>query len=249
MEIGKKLGINEAAVANIVQNKLNLDRKKDYRISEKDLEFITQNYLTMEHEDIGKQIGKTRAAVQLILSKRKLKKREFWTEKETQFLKENYQLLPTRELASQLNKTKRAVEHARNNLGLSGLKNTNIELLVEEFFKSEKLDYKCQVKIWKYRVDFIIDKLIIEAYGSYWHCDPRLYPDGPKYTSQKDCVRRDALRIPYLQSKGYHILILWEKDIHENFERVKQLILASYNRAKSVEVSTRDNTEVITSIA
>lgn len=58
---------------------------------------------------------------------------------------------------------------------------------------------------------------IIEIYGTYWHCDPRKY-DSTFYNRSikmkaSDVWNRDEKRKLFLESLGYTVKVLWEKDL------------------------------------
>lgn len=62
-------------------------------------------------------------------------------------------------------------------------------------------------------VDFLLsDGRILEVNGTYWHTDPRAYPDGPIYASQKRTLKRYEKKARLLRSFGKTVLELWEDD-------------------------------------
>lgn len=91
--------------------------------------------------------------------------------------------------------------------------------------------------------------------GSYWHCDIKLYPDGPKYSLQKVNLVRDAARKKRLLLLGYSIIYIWEYDIEHFYEETKKSLyvvldsnILENNKPISVEL-LRDNTEITRLIA
>ena len=68
--------------------------------------------------------------------------------------------------------------------------------------------------------DIIIDNIIIEFYGDYWHMNPKKYnvDDINKNTqlSAKTIWQKDRKRNFYLQSLGFIVLIAWEDDYRNN---------------------------------
>ncbi|MGL6081352.1 MAG: hypothetical protein ACRC4N_02445 [Gammaproteobacteria bacterium] len=76
----------------------------------------------------------------------------------------------------------------------------------------------------KYYVDFYLPdhKAIIEVYGDYWHVNPDVYDisnnDSSKkrlHQNQRDFVdsKRDEIRVRELESYGYKVYVIWEKEI------------------------------------
>lgn len=53
----------------------------------------------------------------------------------------------------------------------------------------------------------------IEVNGTYWHTDPRFYPNGPIHASQKRTAENDARKVQFLSSLGIPLVIIWEHDI------------------------------------
>lgn len=104
---------------------------------------------------------------------------------------------------------------------------TNETLLKEKRSKLEESlipylpDYKNNIRISKYTVDFVNEttKHIIEVYGDYWHCNPSIYPDDfhHHHFNMPAIDRRkiDADRVKYLESLGYDVTIVWESNLQE----------------------------------
>lgn len=93
------------------------------------------------------------------------------------------------------------------------------------------LGFEQNKRIHKYTVDFINDKekLIIEIYGDYWHCNPTLYKADYINVSIDMTAQEkwdyDFQRINNIQSFGYTCLIFWEQDLNkQGFEIVKSAI-------------------------
>lgn len=60
-----------------------------------------------------------------------------------------------------------------------------------------------------------VHKVAIEVNGTYWHCDPRVYKDGPQYTTQRRNIRSWNRKMRYCEQLGIHVIVLWEKDLRE----------------------------------
>ena len=72
----------------------------------------------------------------------------------------------------------------------------------------------------KWEFDFMIknSNILLEVQGDYWHCNPRVYKDGPINEWQKYSRRRDYMKRKYAKNKNYKLIYVWEKDINENNE-------------------------------
>lgn len=76
-------------------------------------------------------------------------------------------------------------------------------------------------------VDFLLEnKVILEVNGSFWHADPRLYPDGPKKPSQRKTVANDKRKAKILKELGYSLIVIWEIDIRENPQNAVSMLLS-----------------------
>lgn len=79
-----------------------------------------------------------------------------------------------------------------------------------------------QVKILNdvFNVDIIFENKIIEYYGDYFHCNPKVYNET--YFNKKlnlfakDKWKKDLDRKELLEKNNYKVLIIWEKDYNED---------------------------------
>jgi DNA mismatch endonuclease Vsr len=73
--------------------------------------------------------------------------------------------------------------------------------------------------------DFYIPEYntIIEVDGDFWHCNPIKFPE-PQYESQKKNLIRDKEKNEWAINNGYKIIRIWENDINNNIQQVKQIL-------------------------
>ena len=89
---------------------------------------------------------------------------------------------------------------------------------INEFFE-EKVTLKINTR-WFF--PDIIDqkrKLIIEFFGDYWHQNPSIFSENSSFLfglTSKDVWASDDERIKTLETQGYKIIIIWEKEFKEN---------------------------------
>jgi len=82
-------------------------------------------------------------------------------------------------------------------------------------------DYENNIQVSYYTVDFINKSTnhIIEIYGDYWHCNPKIYKEDYIHPylkiSAQEKQKLDSERIKYLEQKGYSVTIVWESDLDE----------------------------------
>lgn len=63
-------------------------------------------------------------------------------------------------------------------------------------------------------VDFYLpdQKVVVEVNGTFWHADPRVYPQGPVHFSQIRTCSRYARKQAYLKQQGLTLVEVWELD-------------------------------------
>lgn len=65
--------------------------------------------------------------------------------------------------------------------------------------------------------DFVLDgRIVLEVNGSFWHADPRSYPDGPAYPSQLRTATAYAKKKDALAVLGIPLVEVWEADLTDN---------------------------------
>lgn len=109
--------------------------------------------------------------------------------------------------------------------------NTGIQILVNDFLNELDINYKNEKGFIHFAVDnYLIDfNLIIEVMGSYWHCDHRIY-NNINYEMQVNRIRMDKIKHTFLlKNYGIETLYLWEKDIENDPQLCKNLILHYVN--------------------
>lgn len=71
--------------------------------------------------------------------------------------------------------------------------------------------------------DFLYDnKKIIEFNGDYWHKNPKLYVEDDESRLK---WKQDSDRKSELERLGYEVLVVWEKDFHDNKQEVIHICL------------------------
>jgi very-short-patch-repair endonuclease len=79
-----------------------------------------------------------------------------------------------------------------------------------------------EVKIGKYFVDGLVEKLVIEYFGDYFHANPSFYePDQKLFGGVvRDKWKKDEIRLNVIREKGYSVIKIWENDWN-NFSQSK----------------------------
>ena len=83
------------------------------------------------------------------------------------------------------------------------------------------------VKMVKFRPDYVLGKRIIEFNGDFWHANPAIYgPDdvlemfNKTYEVAKNIWERDACRLDILKALGFQVYVVWEADYGSDPDRV-----------------------------
>ena len=121
--------------------------------------------------------------------------------------------------------TKMALLEAYNKLGLkvpdlkkvqlkkTGRSSSN-EAMCLDYLGVPKGDKHRQVRIGRYFVDGVVDGVVYEFMGDFWHGNPRLYEAHQKlkgYTAAEKW-EKDRKRAETIKSKGYEFVVIWESD-------------------------------------
>ena len=74
--------------------------------------------------------------------------------------------------------------------------------------KEFKIKLKKQFKIGCKFYDSLIENtnIILELDGDFWHCNPDLFPEGPKYATQKKNTLNDKIKNKLALNKGYSLI-------------------------------------------
>lgn len=123
-------------------------------------------------------------------------------------------------------KTRRAVK--AEIFGNAGkMKDTKVEIFVENLIKEQGWKYIPQKAVRYLNYDFYLTDLnvLLEVQGDYWHCNPRVYPDGPKNSVQRENLQKNKNKREVAESQNIPLLEIWELDIEKDPDGTKKQIL------------------------
>jgi very-short-patch-repair endonuclease len=146
------------------------------------------------------------------------------------FILENCSNMTDLELAYKFNVSETAIRDVRRKHGIKkepSLGHVSFaEKKVEAFLNEIDVGFVAHQKLGRYIPDFQIKntKTIIEVQGDYYHCNPKLYPDGPKNEHQIKYIINDYYKKCFYVGNGYVLIELWEHDIINNFDNVQKVI-------------------------
>lgn len=111
--------------------------------------------------------------------------------------------------------------------------NTKPEQFVEDVLTNANIQFIKQKAVRYINVDFYLPeyKTVIGVAGTYWHCCPKCYPNGPKNKQQALNLIKDQKAKQVIQEEGLKFLEVWECcDIQDKPEETKQKILSYVNK-------------------
>lgn len=205
--------------------------------SKEEIQFLIDNANSMGYDEIAKHINRSMSAIynkvyelQLVSDDtkncRKLKKEQVL------FIINNCDKMTDSQLARKYKVSEKAVSEVRKKHGIKKTGNevsgpTYIELFVKDILDKHNIKYLYNEKLGDYVPDFQIigTKILIEVQGDYYHCNPYIYTEGPKDDVQIKHIVRDYYKKCYFTSRNYILLYVWEKEINDNPEKVKEIIL------------------------
>jgi len=187
--------------------------------------------------------GKTGVYTKEMLKKMSENQKKMWENPEirkriSESLRANYRANPElRKKMSERQKKYMANPEVRERLRKHTLKmyesgsfpkqtNTKIEIAIkDELLKrgyKEGTDFIHQFKFMdKFMCDFCFpnEKVIVEADGDFWHCNPKIYPDGPTHPHQIKGIKKDKSKKAYItkvDNGSWNYLTIWESDINND---------------------------------
>lgn len=109
-------------------------------------------------------------------------------------------------------------EDYRNKMSKISIRISKFQLDVYEFLDKNiwKMEYAIPNTVYTVDLCNPDTKEIIECYGDYWHCNPKLYEENfyhkRAHKTAKEIWTKNACRISGLEKLGYKVKIIWERD-------------------------------------
>lgn len=114
---------------------------------------------------------------------------------------------------------------------------TSIELFVQDILDEQKIEFIPQKALRWCNYDFYLVKenIAIECEGTYWHCDPREYPKGPKNDIQRKNLEKNKMKQEICQSLNIPLMRVHELDIKKDPIKTKEQILKFIEELKNID--------------
>lgn len=212
-------------VLNIRREKSIIRKPPKDAWSEQDEQYLVDNCYNLSIDELARNLKRTPKAVQCRMSKLGLNKitnrGTKFTQEKNEYLRENFDKLPINEICQNLQIPIFRVIAQAQYLGLITEVHylTDIEIFIKDTLKSLNIPFKEQYKIvtgkrsWV-RVDFLIGKnIVLEVQGDYYHCNPKIFPNGPEDHIQAESIQRDQSKFDKLTKMNYDVKYIWENDI------------------------------------
>lgn len=106
------------------------------------------------------------------------------------------------------------------------------ELIFEAWLRAIGVQVEAQFQLGYKFYDFKVkdENVLIEYDGDFYHCNPKLYPNGPESKMQAMNVKNDEYKNKLARSNGYKLFRIWESDFKEgNKTEIKERILKFIN--------------------
>jgi len=77
-------------------------------------------------------------------------------------------------------------------------------------------------------IDFMLDDgRALEVNGTFWHSDPRVFPEGPMFPAQRRTEERWVRKVVAMELLGIPLIVLWEQDIRDDLAHALNVALAT----------------------
>ncbi len=105
-------------------------------------------------------------------------------------------------------------------------KETEIERLVRFILQDNNISFEREKRInnGKWVADFAIGINLIEVNGDYWHGNNRIFSEKKLRKVQLRNKLNDIAKKEWILNNGYNLLVLWEMDIYNDIDKIKNLI-------------------------
>lgn len=122
----------------------------------------------------------------------------------------------------------------QNNAKKMSKKMTGPEIIFAELLSAEGILYETQKIVGNKIFDFYLPdyNLICEVDGDYFHSNPSVYQEHQLNGMQKKNRRNDLYKNALASTMGYGMFRVWEKDLNEKLDEVRQRLKAIIDERK-----------------
>lgn len=108
---------------------------------------------------------------------------------------------------------------------------------VIEFLTEKEIDFKHQFRISTKTHNKVYDfkirnsNILVECDGNFHHCDPKQFPNGPKYKCQITHIENDKIKNELAKEQGYTLVRIWHDEFYTDKEELLKRIKAAQKAA------------------
>lgn len=85
---------------------------------------------------------------------------------------------------------------------------TEPEVIALAQLRARGFEPQVQVPLHGYVVDFMVNGIVIEVFGCYWHCCTSC-----GFTDRDEIRKRDERKVAALKRNGFDVIIVWEHEL------------------------------------
>lgn len=231
--IGEQLNRPKSGVQQKAKQ-LGLKKVKNANWSKEEIDFLKENFNSMMYDDIQKHLKRSMSSIynkvwELGLSSKddKYKKLKY---NQRLYILNNCHKMTDQQLADMFGVSSDAIRDLRIKNGIKKTPNspsnkkTYPEQLVNDYLEELGVEFVYNEQLGPYYPDFKLSKsVVIEVQGDYFHCNPKLYPEGPN-ASQIEYIVKDYYKKCFYESNQITVLYIWEDEILNDWHNVKEKI-------------------------
>lgn len=243
--IAEKLNRTKSSVQQKA-TQLGLKKAKTNNWSEEEIKILKENFDSLTYDEIQKKLDRSMNAIynkvwELGLSSKddKYKKLKY---NQRLYILNNCHRMTDQQLADMFGVSTDSIRNLRIKNGIIKKPNSSLnkmtypEQLVHDYLMELGVDFEYNEQLGKYYPDFkLSDNVIIEVQGDYFHCNPKLYPNGPN-ASQIEYIVKDYYKKCFYTSNQISVLYIWEDDILNDWHNIQKKIKS---HCRLVEKSSR----------
>lgn len=227
------LGKSDSSIRHMA-SKLSLKKTKEFKDTNKSKRRklnevqIVSDYVSQKYEsynDLCRKHKISKSTLFRILKEAKVSLPKVpasraWSASDLKYLKDNLGKITLSQIAKNLDRSKTAVAKQASKQELTKKKSeTSIEKIVESLLIELKVPYTKQARIntsgrHYYRPDFLVRNIVVEAFGDFYHCNPKKF-NQPSCKTQQENLARDKTKLEWYKNNGYEVVIIWESDLDD----------------------------------
>jgi len=207
------------------ENKKTCKNPRDDQWTLEEENYLIENYNKINVNVMVDHLNKSSINIHRKIKRLNIPKKSF-NKIDDEVLKNNFNKCSFAELKKMLpGKSEKQITRRLQKLKLLCRKQTLPEKIMEGILISNNFIFEAEKKIngSKYICDFVLNNIVIEVQGDYWHGNPSKYKKLNKM--QEKISEKDKRKDSFLKSKGYFVIYVWENDLYNNVKICEEKII------------------------